>query len=184
MCNENLRKIAMLENMDKNAKKPSESAVTMTELVLPQHTNALGTIFGGTVMSWIDIAGAISAGKHCRYNVVTASIDALHFIAPIRLGHVVEIRACVNYTGRTSMEVGVRVDSESQTTGERFHNVSAYMTFVAVGSDGKPRVVPPVEPETETEKRRNQAAAKRRASRVQLANVLKEEELDKKPDGR
>ncbi len=140
------------------AKTPKQSAVTMTELVLPQHTNALGSIFGGTVMSWIDIAAAISAGKHSRSSVVTASIDALHFIAPIKLGHVVEIKACVNSTGKTSMEVGVRVDSENPLTGEQFHNVSAYLTFVALGSDGKPRTIPGLTPETDTEKRRYQAA--------------------------
>jgi acyl-CoA hydrolase len=165
--------------MNLPAKKPSESLVIMTELVLPQHTNALGSIFGGVVMSWIDIAGAISSGKHCRYSVVTASIDGLHFIAPIKLGHVVEIVACVNSTGRTSMEVGVRVESESLTTGERFHNVSAYLTFVALGSDGRPRVVPNIEPETPAEKRRFQAAAIRRESRKLLAAELKKEELQK-----
>jgi acyl-CoA hydrolase len=162
--------------MSSTAKKPSDSIVIMTELVLPQHTNALGSIFGGVVMSWIDIAGAICAGRHCHYSVVTASIDALHFIAPIKLGHVVEIKACVNSVGRTSMEIGVRVDSESQTTGEKFHNVSAYLTFVALGSDGKPRTVPPLEPKTPTEKRRHAAAAKRRASRIALANELKNED--------
>lgn len=131
-------------------------------------------------MSWIDIAAAISAGRHCRYSVVTASIDALHFIAPIKLGHVVEIKACVNSAGRTSMEVGVRVESENQTTGERFHNVSAYLTFVALGEDGKPRTVPTIQPVTDGEKRRFSAAAKRRASRVELAAELKREELNQK----
>ncbi|MBS1958032.1 MAG: acyl-CoA thioesterase [Bdellovibrionales bacterium] len=151
----------------------------MTELVLPQHTNALGSIFGGTVMAWIDIAGAISAGKHARCTVVTASIDALHFISPIKLGHVVEIKACVNSTGRTSMEVGVRVDSENPLTGERFHSVSAYMTFVALGSDGRPRQVAPIGPQTESEKRRFQAAGRRRSSRMKLAEELKNEQLKK-----
>lgn len=160
-------------------KSPSDSATIMTEIVLPQHTNALGSIFGGTVMSWIDIAGAIASGRHARCSVVTASIDALHFVAPIKLGHVVELKACVNATGRTSMEVGVRVESENLTTGEKFHNVSAYLTFVAVGPDGKPREVPQLVPETEAEKRRNQGALKRRASRVSLANELKQEQLKK-----
>jgi acyl-CoA hydrolase len=154
-------------------KSPAASAVTMTELVLPQHTNALGTIFGGTVMSWIDIAGAISAGKYSRCSVVTASIDALHFIAPIKLGHAVQLKASVNLTGKSSMEVGVRVDSENLITGEKFHNVSAYLTFVALGSDGKPREVPPLDPKTETEKRRHKAALKRRSSRVTLAKDIK-----------
>lgn len=164
----------------KPVKTPSLSAVTMTELVLPQHTNAIGTIFGGTVMAWIDIAGAIAAGKHARCTVVTASIDALHFIAPIRLGHVVELKACVNFTGRTSMEVGVRVDSENPLTGEKFHNVSAYLTFVALGSNGQAREIDPIVPQTTTEKRRHQAAQKRRASRVTLAKELKRAELSKK----
>ena len=156
-------------------KSPSKSAVIMTELVLPQHTNALGSIFGGVVMSWIDIAGAISAGKYSQCTVVTASIDALHFIAPIKLGHAVELKACVNSTGKSSMEVGVRVDSENLITGEKFHNVSAYLTFVAIGSDGKPRAVPELEPITPEEKRRYQAAIKRRASRVALAKDIKGE---------
>ena len=156
-------------------KSPDESAVTMTEIVLPQHTNALGSIFGGTVMSWIDIAGAICAGKHARSDVVTASIDALHFIQPIKLGYHVELKASVNYTGTTSMEVGVRVDTENPKTGERFHNVSAYLTFVAVGSDGKAIPVPPVAPVTDAQKRRNQAALLRRQSRMQLAQQLKTE---------
>ena len=87
-------------------KSPNESSVKMTELVLPSDTNALGTIFGGKVMAWIDIAAAMAAGRHARRSVVTASIDALHFLAPIKLGHFVHINAMVNYTSRTSMEVG------------------------------------------------------------------------------
>jgi acyl-CoA hydrolase len=154
-------------------KRAKDSEVIMTELVLPQHTNAIGSIFGGVVMSWIDIAAAISSGKYAKSSTVTASIDALHFIAPIRLGHVVELKACVNATGRTSMEIGVRVDSEHPLTGERFHNVSAYLTFVALGSDGKPRPVPPLLVETEVEKRRNRAAQQRRAARIALAEEIK-----------
>ncbi len=151
----------------------------MTELVLPSHTNALGSIFGGVLMSWIDIAAAIAAGKHARSTVVTASIDALHFIQPIRLGHVVELKASVNYAGKTSMEVGVRVDSENTVTGERVHNASAYLTFVALGPDGKPKAVPEISPVSDSEKRRNNAAKQRRASRVQLAEALKAQERGK-----
>lgn len=162
--------------MSELTKTPSQSAVIMTEIVLPIHTNAIGTIFGGTVMSWIDVAAAISAGKYSRTTVVTASVDALVFIAPIRLGHYVELKASVNITGRTSMEVGVRVDSENPLTGERYHNVSAYLTFVALGKDGKPCAVPKLTPETESEKRRYLAAQKRRASRIQLAEAIKAEE--------
>lgn len=166
--------------MNLKHKTPTESRVIMTEIVLPQHTNAIGSIFGGVVMSWIDIAGAISAGKFARSQVVTASIDALHFIAPIKLGHFVELKACVNFTGRTSMEVGVKVVSEDPLSGEKFHNVSAYLTFVAVDQNGVPCEVPPLTPETEVEKRRHKAAIKRRASRVQLAESLKSEDKDQK----
>ncbi len=165
--------------MKMKSKTPRESAVTMTEIVLPQHTNALGTIFGGTVMSWIDIAGAICAGKHARGTVVTASIDALHFVAPIKLGHFVELKASVNSTGRTSMEVGVRVDAENPKTGERYHSVSAYLTFVALDEKGRTIPVPPIEAGTPAEKRRNQAAKLRRESRIQLATEIKKEELKK-----
>src|SRR3954452_2969526 len=93
-------------------KHPRDSAVTMTELVLPSDANSLGTIFGGQIMSWIDIAAAIAAGKHARRVVVTASIDALHFLGPVKVGNVVYIQAQVNFASRTSMEVGVRVESE------------------------------------------------------------------------
>src|SRR5256885_16897985 len=102
-------------------KSPRDSAVIMTELVLPGHANAMGTIFGGQIMSWIDIAAAIAAQRHARRAVVTASIDALHFLAPVKVGHVVHIRAMVNFSGRTSLEVGVRVDSENPITGEMTH---------------------------------------------------------------
>lgn len=145
----------------------------MTELVLPSDTNALGSIFGGKVMSWIDIAAAISAGRHSRRVVVTASIDALHFIAPIKLGHFVHIRATVNYAGHTSMEVGVRVDSENPLTGEMTHTSTAYTTFVALDDHGRPAAVPPVVPGTPDEVRRFDEAKKRRASRMKLAEELK-----------
>lgn len=154
-------------------KSPSDSTVTMTEIVLPSDTNALGTIFGGKIMNWIDIAGAIAAGRHARRVVVTASIDALHFLAPVKLGYIVHIRASVNFVSRTSMEVGVRVDSENPITGEMTLTAKAYATFVALDDHGRPTVVPPILPATQDEKRRYEEAKKRRASRIQLAEELK-----------
>ncbi len=145
----------------------------MTQLVLPSDTNALGTIFGGTVMSWIDIAAAIAAQRHARKVTVTASMDAMSFLAPVKLGHVVHVRAIVNYAGRTSMEVGVRVDSENPRTGETKHTSSAYLTFVALDDQGNPAPVPPVLPGTPEEKRRFEEAKKRREHRMQLAEALK-----------
>lgn len=145
----------------------------MTEMVLPSDTNALGTIFGGKIMSWIDIAAAIAATRHARRTVVTASIDALHFLSPVKLGHVVNIRAMVNSAFKTSMEVGVRVDSENPITGEITHTATAYTTFVALDDHGRPALVPSVIPETQEDKRRYEQSKKRRESRMLLALELK-----------
>lgn len=145
----------------------SASHVIMTELILPQNTNALDSVFGGVVMSWIDIAGAIAAQRHCSMPVVTASIDALHFIAPVYKGWIINLKASVNYTSRTSMEIGVRVDAENPIQKKVFHTASAYLTFVALDENGTPTPVPPVIPETEVEKRRYKGAERRRARRLE-----------------
>lgn len=161
------------------SKPVSESHVIMTEMVLPSDTNALGTVFGGKVMALIDIAAAMAAGRHARSVVVTASIDALHFIAPVKLGEYIHIRASVNYTGKTSMEVGVRVDKENPLTGEMKHTATAYMTFVALDSDGKPKKIPTITPQTADEKRRYREAETRRKARVVLAEEIKRLESKK-----
>lgn len=153
----------------REAKAPSASAVEMNELVLPTHTNALGTIFGGTVMAWIDICAAMAAQRHARRIVVTASMDALHFIAPVRLGDVVNLKAMVNYVGRTSMEVGVRVETEHPLTGVREHAASAYLTFVALDEEGRPAEVRPLAPEAPLERLRSKEARARREQRFALA---------------
>ncbi|MES3038640.1 MAG: acyl-CoA thioesterase [Bdellovibrionota bacterium] len=152
-------------------KKVSASRVVMTELVLPTHTNSLGSIFGGQVMSWIDICAAICAQRHSQSEVVTAAIDELNFIAPVYKGWVVNLKASINLVSKTSMEVGVRVDAENPKTGATFHTASAYVTFVALGSDGKPAGVPDLVLETEEEKRRNQAAIVRRQHRLARRRV-------------
>lgn len=153
-------------------KRVLESKVEMTEVVLPSHTNQLGTIFGGQIMAWIDIAGSIAAARHARTICVTASIDALHFVAPVRLGHFVCIYASVNYAGRTSMEIGVRVDSEDPLTGNRTHVATSYLTFVALDHNGRPMKVPALITETEDEKRRHSGAQARRESRLRLKEAL------------
>lgn len=151
----------------------SASRVEMTEVVLPGDTNALGTIFGGKVVSWIDIAAATCAMRHARTTVVTASIDSLHFLNPIKTGFIVSLKASVNYTGTTSMEIGVRVEAEEPLTGVRSHTASAYLTFVALDSDGKPTPIPPAVPRTEEEKWRWRKAEKRREARLKLAKEIK-----------
>ncbi len=145
----------------------SQSNVIMTELVLPQHTNALDSIFGGVIVSWVDIAAAIAAQRHSGMNVVTASIDALNFVAPVYKGWIVNLKASVNYASRTSMEVGVRVDAENPVEKKVFHTASAYLTFVALDKNGKPTPVPQVLAETEAQVRRYKAAELRRQLRLQ-----------------
>lgn len=153
----------------------SESQVTMTEMVLPSHTNSLDTIFGGTIMSWVDIAGAICAQRHARKQVVTAHLDDLEFVAPVYKGWVVNLKASVNFTGKTSMEIGVRVDAENPMTNECFHTATAYLTFVALDSHGKPSPIPQIDPQTETEKRRHKAAEARRAHRLKARKAREAE---------
>ena len=124
-------------------------------------------------MSWIDIAAAICAQRHCQLPVVTASIDDLHFIAPVYKGWVVNLKASVNFVAKTSMEVGVRVDAENPIEGLTYHTASAYLTFVALGKDGKPTEIIGVEPQTAEEKRRFQAAEQRRKWRLQRRQFAK-----------
>ncbi|MBK8202939.1 MAG: acyl-CoA thioesterase [Bdellovibrionales bacterium] len=139
----------------------------MTEMILPSHTNSLDSVFGGVIMSWIDICAAISALRHCNRPVVTASIDAVNFMAPAYKGWIVTLVSSVNYVSRTSMEVGVRVEAEHLVQNEKFQIASAYLTFVALDDNGKPMPVPKVIPQSVEEKRRYEAAKKRRELRLQ-----------------
>lgn len=144
----------------------ARSRVEMTQHVLPEFSNALGNIFGGQVTAWIDICAAIAAQRHCRSVVVTASIDAIQFILPIKQGHIVILRGQVNATFRTSMECGVSVWSEDPLTGEIHKAMKAYATFVALDDAGKPKPVPSLVLLTDEDRRRAEQAAKRRADRL------------------
>ena len=146
--------------------RAADSRVEMTQLVLPEHTNALGTIFGGQVAAWIDICGAIAAQRFCRRQVVTASIDELIFLHPIQRGHIAIFRATVNAAWTRSMEVGVRVEGEDPLTGLRTHTSSAYLTFVALEADGEKARVPTLVAEGADETRRVVEANARRAHRL------------------
>lgn len=149
-------------------KSVKESHVEATHIVQPPDINSLGTIFGGRVMEWIDLAGAACTARHARRTCVTASMDAVHFISPIRLGEIVIVKAQINYTHTTSMEVGVRVDAENPLTGEHRHAVSAYLTFVAIDEHGRPVAVPAILPQSSEEKRRFQEGEERREARLAL----------------
>ncbi len=145
---------------------PAETRCEMTWIVMPGQANALGTVFGGQVMAWIDVCAAVSAQRFARSNVVTAAMDELIFRAPIKHGQVVVLQAMVNWAGRTSMEVGVRVESEDPLTGARQHTSTCYLTFVSVGANGAPIPVPELSPETDEDRRRFADAARRRSRRL------------------
>jgi acyl-CoA hydrolase len=145
-----------------------DSLVEMVQVVRPGDANPLGIAFGGTVVAWMDLAAAVSAVRHARRPVVTASIDNLSFLSPIHVGEFVVIRASVNYTGRTSMEVGVWIQSENPLTGERKDTTHGYLTFVALDESGQPTPIPPVIPETPEEKQRYEEAKRRRQYKLQM----------------
>jgi acyl-CoA hydrolase len=126
-----------------------------------------GNVQGGVIMKLIDTTGGIVAGRHARSNVVTASVDRVDFHTPVYVGELVTLKASLNLVGRTSMEVGVRVESENVITGEARHTASAYLTFVALDAAGKPRPLPPLILESEDEFRRNRDAQTRREYRLQ-----------------
>tara|TARA_B110000263_G_scaffold243050_1_gene249301 strand:- start:442 stop:903 length:462 start_codon:yes stop_codon:yes gene_type:complete len=142
-------------------KKVSESVVIMHELVLPNDTNILGNVLGGRVMHLIDICAAMSAYKHARSPIVTASIDHLNFLSPSKKGDILILRSSVNYVSTTSMEIGVRVESEDTLTGEVKHTASAHLTFVALGDNKKPKQIEKIEASTEIEQNRYNAAKSR-----------------------
>ena len=138
-----------------------------SQLMLPQHSNNLGLVFGGVILAMMDTASAVSAIRHARSVCVTASVDRVDFREPIHLGDLVIMKCSVNYVGRTSMEVGVRVEAEDLQTGSRRHTNSSYLTFVAIDRNGKPIEVPRLVPETEDEIRRYEAAKARRQRRLE-----------------
>jgi acyl-CoA hydrolase len=146
--------------------KASElSCVVATHMVMPTDTNALGNAFGGTIMSWMDIAAATTAMRHSNKPCVTASIDDIQFKKPILLGEIVTLKSRVNYTGRTSMEVGIEVFSENPLTGKNEHCLTGYMTFVAITELGLPAEIPQLELKTEEDKRLWAEALERVAQR-------------------
>lgn len=147
-------------------KKVTESSIVMTQVMTPQDVNVAGNVHGGVIMKLIDEAGGSVAIRHTRGNAVTASIDHLDFHHPVFVGDLVTLRASMNMVGRTSMEVGVRVESENLITGEVRHTASAYLTYVALNRDQKPVIIPPLILETDDEIRRNREAQSRREIRL------------------
>ena len=156
-------------------KTPRSSYVETRHIVMPDHANHYGTLFGGFLMSWIDMIAVMVAQRHCGREAVTASVDRLNFIAPIFVGDHVLLKASVNYTGRSSMEIGVQVSKENPYTGVSVRATTAYLTFVALDENKRPSAIPPVVPETEIEKKRFQNAILRQEANRNLVKKLKEE---------
>lgn len=145
-----------------------ESISEYSELALPNDANGLGNVLGGKVMHLVDLAGALAALRHARRPMVTASVDHMNFLHPVKIGQLILLRSSVNRVFRTSMEVGVKVWVENLQTGAVRHTSSAYLTFVALDEHGQPISIPPVIPETEDEKRRYEEAAQRRGYRLEM----------------
>jgi acyl-CoA hydrolase len=150
-----------------DARPAADTQVESTHLVLPGEANAHGTAFGGQVCAWLDLACAVAAMRHCRRAVVTVSMDELVFHAPIRVGHIAIVRACVNAVFRSSLEVGAEVWSEDPLTGERRHTTTAFLTFVSLDAYGRPAAIPPLRCDTDDERRREAEAHGRRTRRLE-----------------
>jgi acyl-CoA hydrolase len=146
--------------------------VETAHAVLPGHTNGMGTLFGGVVMQWIDVAAAIAAARHAGGTVATASMDRLHFLRPVRIEEFVIVKAEVSFAAHTSMEVEVEVETENPWTGERAQATHAFLTFVSLDEQGHPRAVPRLLTETAAEKRRFKEAATRRDARLRERSEL------------
>ncbi|WP_320780981.1 acyl-CoA thioesterase [Streptomyces sp. CRN 30] len=153
----------------------SASRTTLSHIMSHHDTNLLGTVHGGVIMKLVDDAAAAVAGRHSGGPAVTASMDEMAFLEPVRVGDLVHVKAQVNWTGRTSMEVGVRVLAERWNESTPPQQVgSAYLVFAAVDADGKPRRVPPVIPETDRDRRRHQEAQIRRTHRLARRRAIME----------
>src|ERR1700720_2145471 len=149
-------------------KPVSESASEYSEFAMPNDANGLGNVLGGKVMHLVDLAGALAALRHARRPVVTASVDHMNFLHPVKIGQLILLRSSVNRVFRSSMEIGVKVWVEDLQTGAVRHTSSAYLTFVALDPNGQTVPIPPVIPETEDEKRRYEEAARRRDYRLAM----------------
>ena len=153
----------------------ADSDTVMTQLVLPQHANVHGSVLGGTVMHWIDLAAAVVANRHSRRPVVTAAIDEMAFLAPIQIGQLALIHASITLVDHSSMEIRVDVQSEDLLTGERRHTSTAYVTFVALDpKTGRPTAVPPLDLTTDAERDEHARALERRRTRLERRRQLAE----------
>ena len=158
---------------DLTPRRPGDSEVVLAQLMTILDANNVGNVHGGSIMKLVDTAAGLAAAKHCGGLAVTAAMDEMSFLEPVYVGDVVTIEAMVNDAGRTSMEVGVRVEAENTVTKRRVHTSSAYLVFVALDEEGKPRPVPPLVAETEREQQRVREGKVRRENRLARAEAIK-----------
>jgi len=152
---------------ERSSRTVSDSKHEAAELMMPHEANILGHVFGGAILAMMDKTAAVAAIRHSRTACVTVSVDRVDFREPIHVGDLVVMKASVNYVGRSSMEIGVRVEAEHLIEGVRRHTTSCYLTFVAVDKNGRPVEIPLVVPETDVEKKRYAAAQERRRRRLE-----------------
>src|SRR5213595_458367 len=150
------------------SKPVSNSKSIISTQMLPSDANPMGNVHGGTILKQVDVAAGVTALRHTRMNIVTASIDRMDFYNPVYVGNLLTLKASVNYCGRTSMEVGVRIEAEDLKTGKITHTGSCYLTYVALDENGKPTEIPDVVPESPDEKRRWKDAKRRREERLRM----------------
>ncbi len=153
--------------MKRKKRRVSESKTVLARVMMPQDANVAGNVFGGSILKMVDEVGYVASTRHCRANIVTASVDKMSFLSPVRVGDLVTLRANVNAVWHSSMEVGVRVEAEDLRTGEKRHTGSSYLTVVALDKDGRPTSAPELVLETEEDERRNREAMARRARRLE-----------------
>jgi acyl-CoA hydrolase len=160
---------------------PSATRLSLSHITAQNETNLLGTVHGGVVMTLVDSVAGVVAARHSGGAAVTASMDEMVFVVPVRIGDVVHFTAQVNWTGRSSMEIGVRITADRwDAVGPQVHVATAYLVFVAVDSDGKPRPVPRIVPETDEDRRRMREAEIRRSHRLARREAIKASREDPK----
>ncbi|MBI4260917.1 MAG: acyl-CoA thioesterase [Actinobacteria bacterium] len=155
-------------------RRVADSRVVLVQQMAPADANVLGSVHGGTIMKLVDTAAGLAASKHVRGPVVTVAMDEMSFLEPVLIDDVVTVKAAVNDVGRTSLEVGARVDAENYVTGRKVHVSSAYLVFVALDTAGRPRPVPPILAESEEERQRQREARLRREARLSRKRAIEE----------
>ena len=163
---------------DLTPKPVGDSQITLVQLMEITDANIMGIVHGGVIMKLVDTAAGLAALKHIRGLAVTASVDEMSFLSPVRIGDTVSVKASVNDVGETSLEVGVRVEAENVLTGDERHVSSAYLVFVALDEKGKPRPVPPIVAETPSQLRRQREAKIRRRTRLAHKEAIAEQRRD------